>query len=122
VIPYFRYARQDRKDEGPVPITAKLVAKSADRRRRKAGVLTLDLHATQIQAGFRYPVGSQPLRESRSFSARSCASLIDGPLGAGEPGRRPTSSGPASCTRTAWAASWRSSTSGGYGLGKSSSD
>ena len=48
VIPYFGYARQDRKDEGRVPITAKLVANlitaaGADR------VLCLDLHAAQIR-------------------------------------------------------------------------
>lgn len=55
VIPYFGYARQDRKDEGRVPITAKLVANlittaGADR------VLTLDLHAAQIQGFFDIPV------------------------------------------------------------------
>jgi len=48
VIPYFGYARQDRKDEGRVPITAKLVANvlttaGADR------VLAIDLHAHQLQ-------------------------------------------------------------------------
>ncbi len=55
VIPYFGYARQDRKDEGRTPITAKLVANliataGADR------VLTLDLHAGQIQGFFDLPV------------------------------------------------------------------
>ncbi len=55
VVPYFGYARQDRKDEGRVPITAKLVANliataGADR------VLTLDLHAAQIQGFFDIPV------------------------------------------------------------------
>ena len=55
VIPYFGYARQDRKDEGRVPITAKLVANliataGADR------VLTMDLHAGQIQGFFDVPV------------------------------------------------------------------
>ena len=55
VIPYFGYARQDRKDEGRVPITAKLVANlisiaGADR------VLTIDLHAAQIQGFFDIPV------------------------------------------------------------------
>ena len=55
VIPYFGYARQDRKDEGRVPITAKLVANlitraGADR------VLTMDLHAYQIQGFFDIPV------------------------------------------------------------------
>lgn len=55
VIPYFGYARQDRKDEGRVPITAKLVANLIDR----AGadrVLTMDLHAAQIQGFFDVPV------------------------------------------------------------------
>jgi len=55
VIPYFGYARQDRKDEGRVPITAKLVANlittaGADR------VLAIDLHAQQLQGFFDIPV------------------------------------------------------------------
>jgi len=55
VMPYYGYARKDRKDEGRVPITAKLVANmlvvaGADR------VLTMDLHAPQIQGFFDIPV------------------------------------------------------------------
>ena len=55
VMPYYGYARQDRKDAGRVPITAKLVANiitraGADR------VLTMDLHAPQIQGFFDVPV------------------------------------------------------------------
>jgi ribose-phosphate pyrophosphokinase len=55
VIPYFGYARQDRKAEGRVPITAKLVANlittaGADR------VLAIDLHAQQLQGFFDIPV------------------------------------------------------------------
>jgi len=55
VVPYFGYARQDRKDEGRVPITAKLVANiiataGADR------VLGIDLHAHQLQGFFDIPV------------------------------------------------------------------
>jgi len=55
VIPYFGYARQDRKDEGRVPITAKLVANmitiaGASR------VLAIDLHAHQLQGFFDIPV------------------------------------------------------------------
>ena len=55
VMPYFGYARQDRKDEGRVPITAKLVANLITR----AGAdraLTMDLHAAQIQGFFDVPV------------------------------------------------------------------
>jgi ribose-phosphate pyrophosphokinase len=55
VLPYFGYARQDRKDAGRVPITAKLVANLIT----KAGadrVLTMDLHAAQIQGFFDVPV------------------------------------------------------------------
>jgi len=55
VMPYFGYARQDRKDMGRVPITAKLVANLIT----KAGadrVLTMDLHAAQIQGFFDCPV------------------------------------------------------------------
>ncbi|MHB0946085.1 MAG: ribose-phosphate diphosphokinase [Sedimentisphaerales bacterium] len=55
VIPYFGYARQDRKDEGRVPITAKLMSNliataGADR------VLAMDLHAAQLQGFFDIPV------------------------------------------------------------------
>jgi ribose-phosphate pyrophosphokinase len=55
VIPYFGYARQDRKDEGRVPISAKLVANmivAAGANR----VLALDLHAAQLQGFFDIPV------------------------------------------------------------------
>ena len=55
VMPYFGYARQDRKDRPRVPISAKLVADvlntaGADR------VLTIDLHANQLQGFFNMPV------------------------------------------------------------------
>jgi len=55
VIPYYGYARQDKKDKPRVPITAKLVADLMSR----AGadrVLTMDLHADQIQGFFDVPV------------------------------------------------------------------
>jgi len=55
VIPLFGYARQDRKDQPRVPITAKLVANLLS----AAGVdrvLTMDLHAAQIQGFFDIPV------------------------------------------------------------------
>jgi len=55
VLPFYGYARQDRKDQPGVPITAKLVANllvaaGADR------ILTMDLHAQQIQGFFDIPV------------------------------------------------------------------
>ena len=55
VIPYFGYARQDRRTKARTPISAKLVANLLTR----AGIeriLTLDLHATQIQGFFDIPV------------------------------------------------------------------
>ena len=55
VLPYYGYARQDRKDRSRVPISAKVVAAMLER----AGadrVLTLDLHAAQIQGFFDIPV------------------------------------------------------------------
>lgn len=55
VIPYFGYARQDRKDEGRVPITAKLVANLITRSGANR-VLAMDLHAAQIQGFFDVPV------------------------------------------------------------------
>ena len=55
VIPYFGWARQDRKDKPRVPIAAKLVAKMLE----TAGatrIITMDLHADQIQGLFEMPV------------------------------------------------------------------
>lgn len=65
VIPYFGYSRQDRKDEGRVPITAKLAANILE----AAGVsrvVTIDLHAAQIQGFFDVPVDH--LYASRVFT------------------------------------------------------
>ena len=55
VIPYFGYARQDRKDKPRVPISAKLIANILE----SAGasrIMTMDLHADQIQGFFDIPV------------------------------------------------------------------
>jgi ribose-phosphate pyrophosphokinase len=55
VLPYYGYARQDRKDRPRVPISAKLIASLLER----AGadrILSLDLHAAQIQGFFDIPV------------------------------------------------------------------
>ena len=76
VIPYFGYARQDRKDEGRVPITAKLVANlittaGADR------VLAIDLHAAQLQGFFDIPVDhlTGELVLSRYFKNKKISNL-----------------------------------------------
>lgn len=77
VIPYFGYARQDRKDEGRTPITAKLAANliattGADR------VLTIDLHAAQIQGFFDIPVDNlfaEPVLSSY-FAEQSFQDLV----------------------------------------------
>ena len=53
VIPYFGWARQDRKDKPRVPIAAKMIAKMIE----TAGatrLITMDLHADQIQGFFKY--------------------------------------------------------------------
>ncbi len=55
VIPYFGYARQDRKDQPRVPITAKLVANLLTIA-GSSRILTMDLHAGQIQGFFDIPV------------------------------------------------------------------
>ncbi len=55
ILPYYPYARQDRKEKGRVPITARLVADLLER----AGVtrlLTMDLHTDQIEGFFNIPV------------------------------------------------------------------
>ena len=77
VVPYFGYARQDRKDEGRVPITAKLAANLI----AAAGasrVLTMDLHAEQIQGFFDLPVDNlmaEPVL-SRHFAAMNLDDLV----------------------------------------------
>lgn len=76
VIPYFGYARQDRKDEGRVPITAKLIANiittaGAER------VLAMDLHAAQLQGFFDIPVDhlfAEPVL-SRYFQSKKIEKL-----------------------------------------------
>eukprot|EP00095_Tigriopus_kingsejongensis_P001414 snap_masked-scaffold2091_size21117-processed-gene-0.9 protein:Tk01414 transcript:snap_masked-scaffold2091_size21117-processed-gene-0.9-mRNA-1 annotation:"hypothetical protein" len=79
VIPFFGYARQDRKDQSRVPITAKLVADLLS----AAGVervVTMDLHAPQIQGFFNIPVDhlyGKPIiiRELRERFGDGCANL-----------------------------------------------
>jgi ribose-phosphate pyrophosphokinase len=55
VLPYYGYARQDRKDRPRMPISAKLVAKLLETSGANR-ILTLDLHAAQIQGFFDVPV------------------------------------------------------------------
>ena len=74
VIPYFGYARQDRKAKGRDPISAKLVANmieaaGADR------VLTMDLHAAQIQGFFDIPVDNL---FSTNIFVKYCLDKFDG--------------------------------------------
>lgn len=79
VIPFFGYARQDRKDQPRVPITAKLVADLLS----AAGVdrvVTMDLHAAQIQGFFNIPVDhlyGKPviIRELRARFGDQCENL-----------------------------------------------
>jgi ribose-phosphate pyrophosphokinase len=55
VMPYYGYARKDRKDEGRVPISAKVVANTISRCGADR-VLTIDMHAAQIQGFYDIPV------------------------------------------------------------------
>lgn len=79
MIPFFGYARQDRKDQPRVPITAKLVADLLS----AAGVdrvVTMDLHAAQIQGFFNIPVDhlyGKPIiiRELRERFGDGCSDL-----------------------------------------------
>jgi ribose-phosphate pyrophosphokinase len=77
VLPFYGYARQDRKDQPRVPITAKLVANlivAAGANR----VLTIDLHAQQLQGFFDIPVDhlyAAPVIY-RYFSEKSLADLV----------------------------------------------
>jgi len=76
VIPYFGYARQDRKSASRTPITAKLVANllteaGADR------ILTMDLHAGQIQGFFDIPVDDLTSRKVFAKDIKRSVGIID---------------------------------------------
>ena len=78
VIPYFGYARQDRKSASRTPITAKLVANllvtaGADR------VLTMDLHAGQIQGFFDIPVDDLTSRVVFAKDIKRSIGIVDDP-------------------------------------------
>tara|TARA_S200002703_G_scaffold156277_1_gene161596 strand:- start:3610 stop:4563 length:954 start_codon:yes stop_codon:yes gene_type:complete len=78
VIPYFGYARQDRKSASRTPITAKLVANlitvsGADR------ILTMDLHAGQIQGFFDIPVDDLTSRVAFAKDIKKTIGIIDDP-------------------------------------------
>lgn len=78
VIPYFGYARQDRKSASRTPITAKLVANllttaGADR------ILTMDLHAGQIQGFFDIPVDDLTSRTIFAEDIKRSIGIIDDP-------------------------------------------
>ena len=78
VVPYYGYARQDRKSASRTPITAKLVANlitqaGADR------VLTMDLHAGQIQGFFDIPVDDLTSRKVFAKDIKKTMGFIDDP-------------------------------------------
>ncbi|MBV8895887.1 MAG: ribose-phosphate pyrophosphokinase [Acidobacteriaceae bacterium] len=76
VLPYYGYARQDRKDRPRMPISAKLVASLVERA-GASRVLALDLHAAQIQGFFDIPV-------DHLFSAPVMVEYFEGKLDRGE--------------------------------------
>jgi len=76
VIPLFPYARQDKKDKSRAPITSKLVANMI----QKAGcdhVITMDLHASQIQGFFDVPVDNLYAEPSAILYIRTHFNLAD---------------------------------------------
>ena len=108
VMPYYGYARQDRKDEGRVPITAKLVANiitraGADR------VLAMDLHAAQIQGFFDVPVDH--LYAAPVLNEYFLAHGFDQQGHRGRQPRRGEHQAGAGARRAVGRAAWRSSTS-----------
>ena len=107
VLPFYGYARQDRKDQPRVPITAKLVANllvAAGANR----ILTMDLHAQQIQGFFDIPVDhlyAAPVMYEYLKKKKS-----DGP-GRRQPGRGRVENG-ARVFPSPWSAAWPSWPSG----------
>jgi ribose-phosphate pyrophosphokinase len=78
VIPYYGYARQDRKDRPRMPISAKLVASLLERAGANR-VLAVDLHAAQIQGFFDIPVDhlfAAPVLVEHFEANYDCADLI----------------------------------------------
>ncbi|GAA6041422.1 hypothetical protein JCM8097_005243 [Rhodosporidiobolus ruineniae] len=76
VVPHFPYARQDKKDKSRAPITAKLVANMLVRGAGIDHVITMDLHASQIQGFFDIPLYAEPtmlqyLRETMGKEIRN---------------------------------------------------
>ncbi|SCV74719.1 BQ2448_7748 [Microbotryum intermedium] len=74
--PHFPYARQDKKDKSRAPITAKLVANMLVRGAGIDHVITMDLHASQIQGFFDIPLYAEPtmlqyLRETMGQEIRN---------------------------------------------------
>jgi ribose-phosphate pyrophosphokinase len=76
VIPYFGYARQDRKSASRTPITAKLVANLLTEA-GAARILTLDLHAGQIQGFFDIPVDDLTSRKVFAKDIKRSVGIID---------------------------------------------
>ncbi|GAA5853354.1 hypothetical protein JCM5353_002675 [Sporobolomyces roseus] len=60
VVPHFPYARQDKKDKSRAPITAKLIANMLVKGAGIDHVITMDLHASQIQGFFDIPLYAEP--------------------------------------------------------------
>ncbi|GAA5872982.1 hypothetical protein JCM1840_007288 [Sporobolomyces johnsonii] len=60
VVPHFPYARQDKKDKSRAPITAKLIANMLVNGAGVDHVITMDLHASQIQGFFDIPLYAEP--------------------------------------------------------------
>ncbi|GAA6059683.1 hypothetical protein JCM10212_000070 [Sporobolomyces blumeae] len=60
VVPHFPYARQDKKDKSRAPITAKLIANMLVQGAGIDHVITMDLHASQIQGFFDIPLYAEP--------------------------------------------------------------
>ncbi|GAA5876199.1 hypothetical protein JCM3774_002323 [Rhodotorula dairenensis] len=76
VVPHFPYARQDKKDKSRAPITAKLVANMLVKGAGIDHVITMDLHASQIQGFFDIPLYAEPtmlqyLRETMGKEIRN---------------------------------------------------
>ncbi|KAK4331093.1 Ribose-phosphate diphosphokinase [Rhodotorula toruloides] len=70
VLPHFPYARQDKKDKSRAPITAKLIANMLVEGAGIDHVITMDLHASQIQGFFDIPVDNVRIPSSASSSSR----------------------------------------------------
>lgn len=85
VVPYMSYLRQDRKDQPRVPITARLVADLIETNKAVKSLVTVDMHAEQVQGFFSIPVDDLSSRQlfaeycKQTYAAQMANAIVAAP-------------------------------------------